>query len=77
MDSLTGQQRAMLDFERQWWSTTGGKEAAIAARFGLTPVRYYRLLSQTLALPAALAYDPVTVNRLRRFSRPRRPAARP
>ncbi|GJO05414.1 hypothetical protein NJB18091_45020 [Mycobacterium marinum] len=68
MDSLTDQQRAMIDLEREWWATHGGKDAAIREHFGMSPVRYYQLLSQLLAVPAALAYDPVTVNRLRRVS---------
>ncbi|WP_207546130.1 DUF3263 domain-containing protein [Mycobacterium intracellulare] len=57
----------MLDFERSWWATTGGKEAAIAAQFAMSPVRYYQLLNRLLLLPAALAYDAVTVNRLCRI----------
>lgn len=68
MDSLTDQQRAMLDLEREFWATPGGKEDAIVRRFGMTPVRYYQHLTRLLAVPAALAYDPVTVNRLRRIS---------
>ncbi|AXN43402.1 hypothetical protein MM1218R_01454 [Mycobacterium marinum] len=67
MDSLTDQQRAMIDLEREWWATPGGKETAIRERFGMSPVRYYQLLSQLLAVPAALAHDPVTINRLRRI----------
>lgn len=72
MDSLNNQQRAMLDFERLWWATTGSKETEIAERFAMSPVRYYQRLNRVLAAPAALAYDPVTVNRLRRISAPRR-----
>lgn len=67
MDSLTDEQRAMLDFERLWWATTGGKEAGIVAQFAMSPVRYYQVLNRLLPLPAALAYDAVTVNRLRRI----------
>ncbi|TDL05997.1 DUF3263 domain-containing protein [Mycobacterium paragordonae] len=69
MDSLTDQQVEMLDFERQWWATPGRKEDAIVERFGMSPVRYYQRLAQLLAAPAALAYDPVTANRLRRITR--------
>lgn len=36
-------------------------------RFGMTPVRYYQRLNQIVAEESALAYDPVTVNRLRRI----------
>lgn len=70
MGSLTDLQRSMLDFESQWWSTIGGKETAIAERFGMSQVRYYQSLNRVLATQAALSYDPVTVNRLRRISAP-------
>lgn len=67
VDSLTDQERAILDLEQQWWSTVGGKEAAIS-KLGLSPARYYQLLSRLLATEKALAYAAVTVNRLRRVS---------
>jgi hypothetical protein len=66
MDTLTDQERAMLDLEQQWWATAGGKEAAIVA-MGLSPTRYYQLLNRLLASEKALAYAAVTVNRLRRI----------
>lgn len=69
LDSLTDIEMQMLDTEREWWATPGRKEAAIADRFGMSAVRYYQLLNRLLADRAALAYDPVTVNRLRRISR--------
>lgn len=67
MDSLTAQDRAMLDLEREWWPTPGGKETAIVERVGLSPVRYYQQLNRLVDRAAALAHDPVTVNRLRRI----------
>ncbi|MCV7173871.1 DUF3263 domain-containing protein [Mycobacterium manitobense] len=45
----------------------GGKEAAIDEQLGLKAVRYYQLLNRLLTREAALAYAPVTVNRLRRL----------
>lgn len=66
LDSLTEQERAILDLEQQWWATTGGKEAAIAA-MGLSPVRYYQLLSRLLVTEKAIAYASVTVNRMHRI----------
>lgn len=62
MDSL---KRAMLDLERQWFSTVGGKEDAIR-ELGLAPVRYYQLLANLITSRTALEYDSVTVKRLRR-----------
>lgn len=67
LDSLTDLERAMLDLEQQWWATAAGKEDAIAG-MGLSPTRYYQLLSRLLATERALAYASVTVNRLRRIS---------
>lgn len=72
MDSLTDQDRAVLDLEREWWSTPSGKETAIVERVGLSPVRYYQLLNRLVDSTAALAHDPVTVNRLLRIRAERR-----
>lgn len=65
MDSLSDQQRAMLDLECLWFTTAGGKEDAIR-QLGLSPVRYYQKLNQLITTEPALAYAPVIVNRLRR-----------
>ncbi|NJC73617.1 DUF3263 domain-containing protein [Planosporangium thailandense] len=64
---LTDGERALLDFENQWWRQPGAKEQAIRDRFDLSPTNYYQLLNALLDRPAALAYDPVLVNRLRRI----------
>jgi hypothetical protein len=64
--ALTEQQRAMLDFERQWWRQPGAKEQAIRDTFGLTPTRYYQALNGVLDLPAAIGYDASLVHRLQR-----------
>ena len=64
--TLTDRQRAILDFEKQWWKHAGAKEQAIRDRFELSPTRYYQLLNALLDDPAAMAYDAVTVGRLRR-----------
>jgi hypothetical protein len=69
---LTDGERALLDFEKQWWRQPGAKEQAIRDRFDLSPTNYYRLLNALLDRPAALAYDPVLVNRLRRVRAGRR-----
>lgn len=65
----------LLAFERQWWQGPGAKEQAIRDLFGVTPTRYYQLLGQLIDQPEALAYDPVTVKRLRGL-RDRRAAGR-
>jgi Protein of unknown function (DUF3263) len=72
---LTEQERAILDFEKQWWRRPGAKEQAIREAFDLSPTRYYQLLNALIDRPAAVAYDPGLINRLRRMrsSRPHRP----
>jgi len=65
--ALTEPQRAMLDFERQWWRQPGAKEQAIRETFGMTPTRYYQNLNTLLDLPAAVSYDASLVHRLQRL----------
>lgn len=57
----------VLRLEREFWKYPGAKEATIHDRFGWTPTRYYQVLNALLDTPAALAADPVTVNRLLRL----------
>ncbi|HXR41767.1 MAG TPA: DUF3263 domain-containing protein [Acidothermaceae bacterium] len=68
--ALTAKQRYVLDFEASWQyyiARAGAKDAAIVEEFGLSTVAYYQVLNRLLDLEAALAYDPVLVNRLRRI----------
>ena len=64
---LTRREHEMLAFERQWWRHAGAKETAIRDRFGVPPTRYYQVLNALVDQPAALAADPVLVQRLRRL----------
>lgn len=73
--ALSERDRAILDFERSWWTEPGSKEAAIRTRLQLSPTRYYRLLAGLIASPDAAAYDPLVIQRLRR-GRARRRRAR-
>ena len=59
-------ERALLDFERDWAAHQGDKEAAIRAEFSISAARYYQLLARLVDDAEALAYDPLTVRRLRR-----------
>jgi hypothetical protein len=63
---LTDRDRAILDFERSWWSEPGPKEVAIRERFDLSTTRYYEILNELLDTPEALEYEPLVVRRLRR-----------
>jgi Protein of unknown function (DUF3263) len=65
--ALTERERLILDFERQWWRHAGAKEQAIRDRFAISSTRYYQAVNALLDNPAALAYDPVLVRRLRRL----------
>jgi hypothetical protein len=69
---LTDRDKAILDFERSWWSEPGPKETAIRDRFELSPTRYYEVLNQLLEDPDAMTYDPLVVRRLRRLRDRRR-----
>lgn len=62
----------LLDFERESWKLSITKERAIRERFGFSPTRYHQLLNRTVDIPAALAYDPMLVRRLRRIRASRR-----
>ncbi len=71
---LTDRDRAILDFERTWWSEPGPKGVTIQARFGLSPTRYYQLLGDLIGSQEAAAYDPLVVRRLRKLRSNRRRA---
>jgi len=71
-DGLDERSRSILDLEREAWRLTTSKERAIRERFGLSATRYHQLLTRILDDPASLAYDPMTVRRLRRVREARR-----
>jgi hypothetical protein len=75
MAELTDDHRAMLDFEREHWRYPAGKEAEVRERFGMSLVSFQKRLNALIDEPAALAYAPATVRRLRRL-RQKRIAAR-
>ncbi len=70
--ALTERDRAILDFERSWWSEEGPKEVAVQERFELSATRYYQILGELLESDEALAYDELVVRRLRRLRERRR-----
>jgi hypothetical protein len=75
---LTDRDRAVLEFERQWWKYAGAKEQAIRDLFEMSSTRYYQILNSLIDTPEALAFDPMLVKRLRRMraSRQRARSAR-
>jgi hypothetical protein len=64
--ALAERDQRILAFERQWWKFEGSKEQAIRDEFGFSATRYYQLLNGLVDRPEALAFDPMTVKRLRR-----------
>ena len=75
---LSERDRAILDFERQWWKYAGAKEQAVKEKFAMSSTRYYQVLNALIDRPEALAADPMLVKRLRRLraSRQRQRSAR-
>jgi len=65
--TLSDRDRRILEFERQWWKYAGAKEQAIRDLFDMSGTRYYQLLNGLIDSPAALAFDPMLVKRLRRM----------
>ncbi len=63
---LSDQERAMIDFEREWWQLGTRKTAEIRSRFDMSTSTYYRALHALIDRSDALAYDPLTVMRLRK-----------
>ncbi len=72
--ALSERDRAILDFERCWWTEPGPKETAIRRRFDLSATRYYQVLNDLMESSEAIAYDPLVVRRLRRMRIHRRRA---
>ena len=69
--------RKTLDFEAgRWWRYLGAKEQQVRAEFGESLTRYYARLGVLLDDPEAVAYDAVTVGRLRRLRDARRAVRR-
>ena len=59
--------RRILDFERSWFLHPEPKDRSIGDVLGLTPTEYYDRLRDLMSTSDALAYDPLTVRRLRRM----------
>jgi Protein of unknown function (DUF3263) len=64
---LSDRDRAILEFERQWWKYAGAKETAVREQFDMSATRYYQVLNALIDRPEALAVDPLLVRRLRRL----------
>lgn len=67
---LNADERAILDFERAWWLEPGPKDQAIEWKLGLPSSTYYEWLLRIVSGTAGLAYDPLTVKRVRSLIEP-------
>lgn len=67
---LSSNDRAILEFERSWWLEGGPKDQAIEWKLGLPAAAYYMELLRIVFDAAALAYDPLTVKRVRSLIEP-------
>jgi hypothetical protein len=66
---LTERDRRVLDFEAAWWTYPGPKDVVVRDYLAMSATRYYQVLRRLMDDPEALAYDPLTVKRLRRLRR--------
>jgi hypothetical protein len=71
---LGPRERAILDFAVKRWKHAGSKDQAIRDTFQMSPNNYQQFLNTLLDHPAALAYRPSLVLRLRRERDARRDA---
>ena len=72
--ALTDREKAILDFERGWWTLDDAKEKLIRERFQCSAEAYYNELNDVLEKPGTIEYDPLVVRRLHRLRDRRRRA---
>lgn len=72
--ALTDRDRAIIEFERTWWSEEGSKESLIRDHFELSTTRYYEILGELIDSDEAYEFDPLAIRRLRRLRDRRRRA---
>jgi hypothetical protein len=63
---LSPHERALIDFEREWWQLGSRKDVGIRARFEMSASSYYRALHGLVDRAEAMDYDSLTVLRLRK-----------
>jgi len=64
---LTPAEQQMLDLEAGWWKYPAAKETLVRERFDVSSTVYYQRLNALIDQPAAEAYAPLVVRRLRRL----------
>ena len=74
---LSGEDRAILEFERENWGTKANKESAVRERFSLSLARYYQRVYTICRTPEALVYDAVLVRNITEAALAREAYTRP
>lgn len=64
---MTDEDRRLLDMAGRRWNHSGAMAEAINAEFGLSVTRFWQRVNNLCDTEEALAYAPLTVNRLRRL----------
>ena len=64
---MTEDEKRMLDLAGERWNYPGNLEQMIRDEFGISLTRFWQRVGQLCDTEEALAYAPVTVNRLRRL----------
>ncbi len=70
-EPLTAVEKEILLLEQKWFKYQGVKANQIREKFDWTPTQYYQRLNALLDKEAALAWDPITVKRLKQKRRDR------
>lgn len=63
---LSDTDRAVLEFEGEWWTYPGPKDRAIREYLGMSATRYYQVLRRLIDDAGAEEFAPLTIRRLRR-----------
>jgi hypothetical protein len=63
---FSDRQRAILEFERSWWTLDEPRDRAIRARFQCSVDEYHAELNELLETPEAVEHDELLVRRLQR-----------
>lgn len=64
---MTEDEKRMLDLAGQRWNYPGSLEQRVRDEFGISLTRFWQRVNQLIDTEEALAYAPITVNRLRRL----------
>ena len=64
---MTDEERGMLDLAGERWNYAGSLEQRVRDELGISLTRFWQRVNQLVDTEEALAYAPITVNRLRRL----------